>query len=196
MKAKDIMTTPPITVDPDTPLKRVAETMVHHGISIVPVVGGSGTLLGVLTEADLLRVQTAPTHGEILLTPEREGARPGTAASAMTRDVVSARELAEVADLFPLMVERHLKGVPVVSDGVVTGIVARRDLLRLVARNDADIHDDVMEVLDRVGEEPFSIEVIDGVVTVNRWMERGLRRSLERLIKAVPGAMAVVFKEL
>jgi CBS domain-containing protein len=195
MKTKDIMKTPAITVGPGMPLKGVARIMVENAISIVPVVDDSGALVGVLTEADVLGAQTIPTRGEILLRPERDGAMPGTAASVMSREVVSAGELAEATDLLPLMVERHLKGMPVLSGDVVTGIVARRDLLRLICRDDADIHDEVMSVLDQVGEEAFSVEVADGVVTINRPLERGLRRRVERLVKAVPGAMAVVFED-
>lgn len=195
MKAIDIMSKPAITVTPETPLKRVAQAMIDHGISIVPVVDASGELLGILSEADLLKAQAAPTRGEVLLTPEREEANLGTAGAAMTREVVAARVDTEVADLFPLMVERHLKGVPVLSGGVVTGVVARRDLLQLVVRTDAEIHDEVSEVLDQVGEEPFSLDVVEGVVTVNRWLGPASRRRVEALIRVVPGVMGVVFKE-
>lgn len=195
MKAMDIMSRPAIIVTPDTPLKRVAQIMIEHGIGIVPVVNASGTLVGVLSEADLLKAQAATTRGEVIVTPEREEAAPGTAAAAMTCEVVAAREDTEVAALFPLMVERHLKGVPVVHEGQVTGVVARRDLLRLVVRPDVEIHDEVSEVLDQVGEEPFSVDVHEGVVTINRWLGPASRRRVETLIKVVPGVMAVVFKE-
>ncbi|MGH2655558.1 MAG: CBS domain-containing protein [Actinomycetota bacterium] len=195
MKVRDIMTTPAITVRPETALKRVAETMLRHAISIVPVVDEAGGLRGILSEADLLRMQTTPGEGEILFTPPREGAVPGTAGAVMTRDVVATGEEAEVSDLLRVMVERGIKGVPVISSGEVTGVVGRRDILRLLARTDAEIHQDVSGVLDRVGEEPFSIDVTEGVVTVNRWMSSGGRRRVEQLIKTVPGALAVVFKE-
>ncbi|HEX6262677.1 MAG TPA: CBS domain-containing protein [Actinomycetota bacterium] len=195
MKARDIMSRPAITVTPETPLKRVAELMVDHRIALVPVVDASGNLLGVISEADLLRGNATPQRGEIITSTAREGAAPGTAAMVMTMDVVAAEEAAEVADLFPLMVERHLKGVPVVSDGIVTGVLARRDLLRLLVRTDTDVHDDVMEVLDHVGEEPFSVDVAEGVVTINRWLGPSARRRIEAFVRAIPGVMAVVFKE-
>jgi CBS domain-containing protein len=195
MNARDIMTKPAITVRPDTPLKRVAETMVQHAISIVPVLDETGELRGILSEADLLRAQTTPGPGEILFTPPREEAKPGTAAAAMTRDVVATREDAEVSDLLRVMVERGLKGIPVVSGQTVTGVAGRRDILRVLARSDSEIHDDVSAVLDQVGEEPFVVDVTEGVVTLKGWKSQGERRRLEGLIKTVPGAFAVMFKE-
>lgn len=195
MKARDIMSTPAITAHPETPLKRVAEKMIHHAIALVPVVDEAGRLLGVVSEADLLAASTAPSHGEVLSTTPRRDAAPGTAASVMTLDVVAASETTEASELFPVMVQRHLKGVPVVSQGVVTGVVARRDLLRLLVRTDAEVHDDVAGILDHVGEEPFSVDVVDGVVTINRWLEPSSRRRIEGLVSTVPGVMAVVFKD-
>lgn len=195
MKAREIMSKPAITVTGETPLKRVAQLMVEHEIALVPVVDEEGALVGIVSEADLLRANTSPARGEVVARTTREAA-PGTAATAMTLDVVAAGETADVADLFPLMVERHLKGVPVVRpDGVVVGVVARRDLLRLLVRTDADVHDDVLEILDHVGEEPYSIEVVDGVVTINRWLEPATRRRIEALVRAVPGVMAMTCKE-
>lgn len=195
MKAMDIMSKPAITARPQTPLKHVAQMMIDHAISLVPVVDEGGRLLGVVSEADLLDASTSPSHGEVVSTSPRQGAVPGTAAAVMTLDVVAASETAEVAELFPLMVQRHLKGIPVLSEGVVTGVLARRDLLRLLVRTDADVHDDVAAILDHVGEEPFSVDVADGVVTINRWLGPASRRRIEGLVRTVPGVMAVVFKE-
>lgn len=195
MKARDIMSKPAITARPQTPLKRVAEIMVDHAIALVPIVDDDGRLLGIVSEADLLGASASPSHGEVVSTSPRQGTAPGTAAAVMTLDVVAASETAEVADLFPMMVQRHLKGVPVVSDEVVTGVIARRDLLRLLVRTDAQIHDDVAGILDHVGEEPFSIDVDDGVVRINRWLGPSSRRRIEGLVRTVPGVMAVVFKD-
>src|SRR4029079_15872454 len=53
MRARDIMTTPVISVAPDTPVKEIAAVLFEKGISGVPVLE-SGRLLGMVSEGDLL----------------------------------------------------------------------------------------------------------------------------------------------
>jgi len=50
MKARDIMMKDAVTVSPDTPVRRVAELMVTHGLCSVPVVDASGAVLGMVSE--------------------------------------------------------------------------------------------------------------------------------------------------
>jgi hypothetical protein len=71
MRSVDIMTTPAITVRPRTPLKHLVHRMVEQEISGVPVEGAEGALLGIVTEADLLRLQLTPGVGEVLLRSAR-----------------------------------------------------------------------------------------------------------------------------
>lgn len=53
--AADIMTRDVRTVHPDTSLKEAVGLMLQHKYGCLPVVDASGTLLGILTEADLVR---------------------------------------------------------------------------------------------------------------------------------------------
>ncbi len=56
MKAADIMTTSIITIGPNARVSDVAEKLFAHGISAVPVVGGDGKLIGIVSEGDLVRI--------------------------------------------------------------------------------------------------------------------------------------------
>ncbi|WP_431305150.1 CBS domain-containing protein [Sediminicoccus sp. BL-A-41-H5] len=55
MKSKDLMTTNPVVVSPDTPVAAVAELLAARGISAVPVVDAEGVPQGIVTEGDLIR---------------------------------------------------------------------------------------------------------------------------------------------
>jgi CBS domain-containing protein len=75
----------------------------------------------------------------------------------------------------------------------VVGIVARRDLLRLVARSDHDIRADLerrlkeeTDALHRLG-----IDVADGVVTIDAAVGPLARQLLEGLARTVPGVTEV-----
>lgn len=60
MKAKDIMTTAVITVHQNATIGEIAQVLVDHAISGVPVVDDDGALIGIVSEGDLLRKETSP----------------------------------------------------------------------------------------------------------------------------------------
>ena len=59
MRTRDIMTSPVVTVAPDASLKAVAALLVERGINAVPVVDAGDRLCGIVSEADLLALETA-----------------------------------------------------------------------------------------------------------------------------------------
>src|SRR5689334_7074596 len=61
MQVREIMTSPAITVSPTTSIRDVARTMRENVISGVPVVDVDGTLLGLITEVELIS-RNAPVH--------------------------------------------------------------------------------------------------------------------------------------
>jgi CBS domain-containing protein len=54
MRARELMSSPVVTVRPEATLKEVAELMATHHISGLPVVDRFGSLVGVISEADFL----------------------------------------------------------------------------------------------------------------------------------------------
>src|SRR5690242_9103993 len=55
MKARDIMVSPVITTKPHASVKSVAQVLLKHHISAVPVVDDAGKLVGIVSEGDLMR---------------------------------------------------------------------------------------------------------------------------------------------
>jgi CBS domain-containing protein len=131
MRICDVMSSPVVSVPPDALLKDVASLLVERRINAVPVVDAGGRLVGIVSEADLLPLETGP------------GQVPGAMAPHLAREVMrqSVYTLAEDTDATAaarMMLRHGLKSVPVVSGDQLVGIVARRDLLRLVARGGDD----------------------------------------------------------
>ena len=147
MRVRDVMSSPVITVSPDKRLKEVAELLVSNGISAVPVVD-DGELVGIVSEADLVPLELAPdprAHLAPLADPPVD--LPRVAAEVMTRAVVALHEDADAAEAGRLMLDRRIKSIPVVRGRQVVGIVARRDLLEVLARRDEDIARDLEAML-------------------------------------------------
>ena len=140
MKAKDVMTPHVLSVAPDASTSAAAWLMLQNRISGLPVVDGSGKLVGMVTEGDFLRRTEIGTQRqrarwiEFLIGPGRladEYSRSSgrSVSDVMTRDVHTASIDASLDDIVRIMERHRVKRVPVVEEGKVVGIVTRANLL-------------------------------------------------------------------
>ena len=196
MRAKDIMTTPVSTVRPETPIKEAAALLVDRGISALPVVNDAEELVGIVSERDLISLEArAQVHGRIRQALHRTKPTPRTVEEVMTRRVVTLTENADATQVARVMLDKGVKRIPIVSGDHVVGIVARRDVLKILARSDDDIRGDVEALLDdellMLGHS--SVEVSGGVVTLTAPLDN--RRLVTLLARSVPGVLEVEFAE-
>ena len=96
----------------------IAHMMTHRNFGSLPVVEEDGTLVGVITEYDLLQAMIEGRDLRKVIATELMSAHPVS--------VTEEQTLLQVADLFQ---DRYLTRVPGVRNGKLVGIVARRDLL-------------------------------------------------------------------
>ena len=208
MRVSDVMTTEVVTVELTTPYKRLVELMLDRRITGLPVVDDAGRLLGLVTEADLVDKQAYGNPPEGLLGmvhqavfgPPSDVARRAwalTAGGLMTSAVHTARPDEEIAPVARRLVEGNVKRLPVVDEnGVVVGIVSRRDLLAVFARPDGLIEAHLRRVLADVLTVPEDAEiddlqVRDGVVWVRGWVHHPSDIAVvAAAVRSVPGVVA------
>ena len=91
------------------------------------------------------------------------------------------------------MLERRIKSIPIVRGRRVVGIVARRDLLEVLARSDEDIARDLEALLaSELGTpSPYQVTVRDGSVTLTGPADPTSRRLATLLARGVPGVVEV-----
>jgi CBS domain-containing protein len=191
------MSSPVVCVPPDRRLKDAADLLVTHGISAMPVVD-DGDLAGIVSEADLLPLELAPDpRAHLAALPEPPQQLRQVVAEVMTRQVVALPEDADTAEAARLMLERHIKSIPIVRGRRVVGIVARRDLLQLLARSDEDISRDLDALLAKeLGQpSPYRATVQDGIVRLIGLTDPTSRRLAVLLVRGVPGVVAVQLDE-
>ncbi len=203
--AREIMTSPVITVGPDAPFRDIVATMLEHKISGVPVVDGYGRLLGIVTEADLLlkeeepqpRPALIPWHGSSLrrerVVDRHRKATGMTAGELMTENMVTATEETTVHALAHLMLSRDINRIPIVRNGYLVGIVSRADILKVFARNDEALVSAVRETLAKdLWTDPGTLTIAcrNGVVTIAGEVDRRTDRDL--VIKGVTAIDGVV----
>lgn len=193
MLVRDVMTTAVVTVQPKTRLKRAIELLHEHQVTALPVVDGEGRLVGVLSEADVLRgallpdrrTREIPVHTEGRTTPLRVD-------DVMTVHPMSVAADADLAAAASVLVDTQIKSLPVVDDDRVVGVVSRRDVIAVLARSDIMIEAELDELL-RSAEVESVVEVVDGVARLDGPSEPHAREIARVLAGTVPGVVGVVF---
>jgi len=110
MKVSEIMSRPVIAVTPETAIKTAAELLVERAISALPVLDSNGRLLGIVSEADLLPIETRPDpRSQATPLPPTAGSAPQTVADVMTRRVVTVTVDTEVSQAARIMISAGAK---------------------------------------------------------------------------------------
>ena len=123
LKAKDIMTEEVISVKKDAPIFEAVELLAKNEITGVPVVEDDMTLVGILTEKDVLRLFYASKDVE-----------NKTVSDFMTQPAVYFDENESLPDVCDCLMNNLFRRIPVTSKGKVVGIVSRPDIIEYILR--------------------------------------------------------------
>jgi CBS domain-containing protein len=196
MKVSEIMSFPVITVTPEATVSHAAQLLVEYGISALPVLDRNGDLVGIVSEADLLPLETrADPRSEATPLRPTAGTAPQTVAEIMTTNVLSVPATAEVSQAARIMIEAGIKRVPIMRDGRLVGIVSRRDLVEVIARKDTDVAAELVLRLIEAGQvrSPSAVNVVSGVAVIEISTDSASRRLAESIALTVPGVLEVRF---
>ena len=146
----DVMSRDPVVVQPETSLSEAIKILAERRISGLPVVDGSGKLVGVISETDLMWQETGVTPPAFIMlldsviyleNParyERElhKALGQTVGEVMTKDPVTTTPETPLREAAQLMHERSVHRLPVLNQsGQILGILTRGDIIRFMAAN-------------------------------------------------------------
>ncbi len=194
MLAREVMTHPAVCVPADMACTTAAQLLVDHGFTGAPVVDGDGTLVGVVTEAGLLRgrIPTDPRRGDPHHTA-RFGAQPGrTVAAVMTMPAESLAPGTDIADAARIMLDRGIRMMPVVDGIAVVGVLSRRDVLRAaVAHTDLELQALITHRLAALDHrQRWDVSVQAGVADITDHVDSPRdRRNAEHVADGVPGVV-------
>jgi len=144
MKVKDVMTSPVVSIEPESSVLEAIRIMLQRHISGLPVVDKEGHLVGILTEGDFLRraetgtQRRRPRWLEYLIGPGRLAdeytrSHGRKVEEIMTPSPLTVTEETELDEVVRLMEKRRVKRLPVVRGNDVVGIVSRANLVHALA---------------------------------------------------------------
>lgn len=200
MQARDIMTSTVVTVTAGSTVGDAATLLASHGFTALPVVDGDGDLLGLVTEADILRDRFprdprfyCSDEAGIQGPDERHREPAATVGGVMTAPAPSMNVRSDVVDLVTAMRDDGLRSMPIVDGTRLVGIVTRRDLVRTLTRDDVDVERDVRHQLETYGGlGRWTVEVRGGAVRISDAMENETDRHVATVLaEAVRGVTVV-----
>jgi len=153
MKVKDVMNPNVVFCKPDDTVREAAKILKENSISGAPILEGD-KLVGIISEADLLKLLILPEKGELWLpspfeiieVPIREligwedtkkmlsDAGSIRVKEIMTKDVHTISSEASVEEASEHMIRHRINRLPVTEDNRVVGIVTRGDIIEGLAK--------------------------------------------------------------
>ena len=144
--ARDIMTTPAITVHPELSVKELVAVFRDHRVGGVPVVNDRDELIGIVTEGDLMAMDAdvpMPHYFELFdsiiylgsqkkFKEHLQKAVAATVADLMTPAPLTVKPDDPARAAATLMSRHGFDRVPVEDDGKVVGVVSRHDIIKLL----------------------------------------------------------------
>lgn len=122
-KAKHIMTKDVISVRKDTPICQCLVLMAKHKISGIPVVEDDMSLVGFISEKDVLHLFYARTDQE-----------EKTVKDFITQPAIYFDENESLLDICKLLAKNIIRRVPITSKGKLVGIIGRGDIIAHIVK--------------------------------------------------------------
>jgi CBS domain-containing protein len=125
MNATDVMARNAVTIGPDATVAEAAKLMMQHDVSALPVVDAHNQLVGVISEADLIRreeIGTQPDHPwwieamipAATLAAEFAKSHGKRVNEVMSQEVITATEDTPLARIAGILERHRIKQVPIV----------------------------------------------------------------------------------
>jgi CBS domain-containing protein len=180
------MSRPVVSVDPHTTVREAVTVLTEHGFGAVPVVDELGHVVGIFSESDAVRTTMSTVDGR-----DRRNDAVSTTMTAPVEVVTPGTAITTVAER---MLAGRLRCLPVVEEGLLVGVVARRDLLRTLVRDDDVIGASVRALLDDYAgsRRRWNIEVTGGKVVISgEFADQAERSVVAALARTAPGVTGV-----
>jgi CBS domain-containing protein len=217
MRAGDVMSSRIISIAPEATVLQAIELMLDNRISGLPVIDGTGALVGILTEGDFMRRTEMGTERkparwlQLLVGPDRLAgdyvrSHGRKVEEVMTRDPITVSEDTPLDEVVRIMERQRIKRLPVMRKETVVGIISRANLLHALAsmsrdlpaaaKSDAEIR---QRLTDELARQPWApIALIDLVVkngVVELWgniTKLEQEEALKVCAENIPGVKSVV----
>lgn len=193
MLVRELMTADPITTRASRSVKAALQLLDDNDITSLPVVDEDGRILGVVSEVDLLRDLITPDARLHVMRTIEEPPPPFTfVEDVMTTSALTVKPGDDLVEAINLVTTKGVKCLPVVDDeDRVVGVISRRDVVRVLARDDDVLEQEVEDLFDAAGRRDWSVDVDHGIAEIDGPPSAPERTLAVALARSVPGVVGV-----
>jgi predicted transcriptional regulator len=119
IKLEELMTRPVFSASKDTPIRDITFELFYGFFSGMPITDSNGKVIGIVTEIDILN--------QIREGKDLEKLKAG---DIMTENPITVDVKTPISDVVNLMIDKNIIRIPVIKEGHLVGVIARRDILR------------------------------------------------------------------
>ena len=179
------MTSPAVTIHQAGTVREAGDLLSKHGISALPVLDDERRLVGIVSQMDLIRLDSSKTPPEA----GQPRGEPVRVADVMTAQVVTVDVDTDLHTVAQCLSDSRVRQVPVMAGADVVGVVSRRDLVRWMARSDATLALDVVAYLNEEARRltNLEVEVHQGVAQIQGEARPDTLELAVSLARTVPG---------
>src|SRR5665811_307251 len=195
MLVREIMTSPAFRVHEGASIDAALQVMATAKVSSLPVVASGGHLVGIISEADLLKELLEPdprAHMRLVAPPS--GPMMTTVSQVMTAHPYTVRD-DDVSELARTFARTGWKCAPVVRGDELLGVVSRSDVIGALARPDREIRAEISKAFEEIGLESWHAEVTYGVVHITGMASDRERAAATSIAQSVKGVRRVTSQE-
>jgi len=117
-QVRDVMNESVVTLSTTVTVGEAIRHLIENHISGIPIVDEEGSLVGIISEFQLLETLYSPNVKEMLV------------GDVMTQKVLTVSPEMALSEAVGLMIVHRIRRLPVIDNGRIVGIVSRRDLLQ------------------------------------------------------------------
>jgi len=196
MLVREIMTSPAYRVHEGASIEAALQVLATARVSSLPVVDPGGRVVGIISEADLLKDRLEPDpRAHIRLVAPPSGPMLVTVGQVMTAHPYTVREDHDVAELARTFARKGWKSVPVVRGDVLLGVVSRSDVIQAMARPDNEIHAEISVAFAEIGLQTWHADVTHGVVRITGTASNRELAAATSIAQSVKGVRRVTSEE-
>ena len=193
MLVRELMTSPATSLRVGSRVEEAIDLLADQHISAVPIVDDGDAVVGIVSEADILRARIVPDP-RAQLRPVDDAVAPWAARvdDLKTTDPVTVEENGDVGWVAGLLADTGWRSLPVLAGRRLVGIVSRSDVIRALATPDEQIQRRIADDYTQIGRQAWLVEVADGVVTI-RGPRSGREAAIAKAIaETAPGVRRIV----
>lgn len=196
MLVREIMTSPAFSVHEGAPLGEAVQLMVKSRVTGLPVVDDGNRVVGIISEADLLKADLEPDpRAHMRVSHQPAGPMSTTVGQVMTAHPHTVREDTDVAEVAHTFATTSWKSLPVVRGEVLLGVISRSDVIRMMASSDPEITAEIQRTYLEAGLKGWHVDVTLGVVRITGTGSDRERAGAASIAQSTKGVRRVMPRE-